>query len=135
MIVKCYKNGTFSKIPEFVQFYHTLKYSRQRAIVLAQIHRLKMIYYHSENRDDPFPEELILNGEIVEKCLLNDNRERILAEFPREWSTDLNADEEVSIIKYLYYSLPGALCPCLPRCGQTYEITRGIKPAWSVCDR
>jgi hypothetical protein len=103
MTVKCFKNETYSKIPEFASFYQRLKFSKQKAMVLAQVHRLKFIYFLYEERKDPFPENLIYDDLIVEKCFKNDNRERILQDFPKTWPMDMKQEEEVLLVSNLVY--------------------------------
>lgn len=43
MIIQAFKFGTFSKIPEFVDFKHQLLFSIQKAITIRQVNRLELL--------------------------------------------------------------------------------------------
>lgn len=68
-ISKCYKNNTYSKIYELMQFKQKLDYSKQRALVFAQINRLKMLNF-GEKRDVMFPKELLLSEDGIYEYII-----------------------------------------------------------------
>lgn len=69
-------------------------------MVLAQVHRLKLIYFFLEDRQDPFPENLIMDFSALDKCLNNDNREQILQDYPKTWPMDMSKENEVCLLCY-----------------------------------